>query len=265
MSAVSPIAHAPHQLKGIESDPTRVGVILLATDLTFERDAARLIDQNQAVMHVTRIAFDNPTTPEQLRLMGPQLTECAARLVPGAELSAVAFACTAASATIGNEAVGAAIAVALNGVPVVTPTSAAVAGLAALRARRVAVLTPYLEETTEPLLAGFSRDGLEIVRAACFGLEDDRDMARISDDSIIEAACEMDDRDVEAVFLSCTAMPGVDVIDRIEARLDKPVVTSNQALCWALARLAGLNRRPNGFGRLFDCALPPDLAKKVTP
>lgn len=265
MAVISKIALAPHKLKRADCDLARIGVIVLETDLTFERDAARLIDRDQAVLHMTRIAFDNPTTPERLRLMGPQLTECASRLVPGANLSGVAFACTAASATIGNHAVAAAIAAALPGVPVVTPASAAVAGLVALRTKRVAVLTPYLEETTEPLLECFARDGLEIVQAACFGLEDDRDMARISAESIIEAASAMDSRDVEAVFLSCTAMPGVDTIDRIEARLGKPVVTSNQALCWALAGLAGLRGRPEGFGQLFDCALPSDFASQVTP
>ena len=243
--------------------PTRVGAILLSTDQVFETDAARLIDRDRAVMHVARIGFENPTTPQRLRAMAPDLSRTARLLVPGADLAAVVFACTSASVTIGNAAVAGAIHASLPGVRVITPSFAALAGLAALGVSRIALLTPYLPETTEPMAEYLHAQGLDIARSACFALEDDRDMARIDDASIINAACDLDSPDIEAIFLSCTAMRGVDVIDRIEARLGKPVVTSNQAVCWALSRMAGLDSRPQGFGRLLDCALPAVFAKGI--
>ena len=46
------------------------------------------------------------------------------------------------------------------------------------------------------------------------------------------------------------------VIPEAEARLGKPVITSNQALAWHMLRLAGV---PDGrlvAGALFRCALP---------
>ncbi|WP_099824414.1 aspartate/glutamate racemase family protein [Oceaniglobus indicus] len=251
------------RLRSHAEGPARIGAILLSTDQVFEGDAARLIDRDRAVLHVARIAFENPTTPERLRAMAPDLARTAGLLVPGATLSAVAFACTSASVSIGNGPVADAVHQGLPGVPVITPSFAALAGLAALGARRVAMLTPYLPETTEPMAEYLSDCGLDIVENACFALEDDRDMARVDDDSMIETACALDTPEVEAVFLSCTAMRGVDVIERIETRLDKPVVTSNQALCWALDRMAGLNGRPRGFGRLWDCAMPAAFAKGI--
>ncbi len=248
------------RLRPTDEGPVRLGAILLSTDLVFEGDAARLIDADRAVLHVARIGFENPTTPERLCAMAPDLARTAGLLVPGAELSVVAFACTSASVTIGNRAVAEAIQSSLPGVRVITPSFAALAGLGALGARRVALLTPYLEETTEPMARYLCAQGLDVVRSACFALEDDRDMARIDDTSMIEAACALDGPEVEALFLSCTAMRGVDVIDRIEARLGKPVVTSNQALCWALERMAGLKGRPVGFGRLLGCDMPAEFA-----
>ena len=251
------------RLRSPEEEPVRLGAILLATDLVSEGDAARLIDRDRAVLHVARIGFENPTTPQRLRAMSPDLARSAALLVPGVPLAAVAFGCTSASVTIGNAAVARAIRSSLPGVRVITPSFAALAGFAALGARRVALLTPYLRETTEPMAEYLGAQGLDIVRSACFALEDDRDMARIDDASMIDAACALDGPEVEALLLSCTAMRGVDVIERIEARLGKPVVTSNQALFWALDRLAGLDGRPVGFGRLFDCAMPPDYANGI--
>ncbi len=248
-----------------EDDPVRLGAILLSTDMTFERDAARLIDPAQAAVHAARIAFENPTTPERLRAMTPDLARTAGLLVPGERLSAVAFCCTSASVAIGNPAVREAIGEGLPGVPVITPASAAIAGFAALGVKRVAMLTPYLPETAAPLATYFNDQGLEVMRNGAFALEDDRDMARIDDESIINGAAALDGAEVEAFFLSCTSLRGVDVIDRIEARLGKPVVTSNQALCWALHRMGGLAGRPDGYGRLFDCDMPSAHAQGIIP
>ena len=243
----------------------RLGLIALATDLTFERDAARLLHPDEAALHVTRVAFENPTTPESLRAMAPRLAEAAALLAPGVPLSAVCYACTAASVAIGGAAVEAAIGRARPGVPVVTPASAALTAFAVLGVRRVALLTPYLARTAEPMAAFFADAGVEVVRAVCFGMEDDRDMARLDPGALAEAAVALDAPGVEAVFVSCTALPALVVAGRIEAALGKPVVTSNGASLWAMRRLAGLPGGPGGpgdpggpggFGRLMEAPLP---------
>lgn len=254
----SPHAVQP-RCRPTETDLPRLGVVALATDLTFERDAARLIGWDEAIVHVSRIRFENPTTPENLAAMGPGLASSASLLAPGAELAALAFACTAASVTIRNEVIAEAFASIRPGVPVVTPSSAALAALKALGARRIALLTPYLPETTAPMVEYFEAKGMAVVRAACFGLADDRDMARLDWDAIVEAAVALDGDDVDALFLSCTAMPSLDVTDAIETRIDKPVVGSNQAVCWVMRALAGLPQQPpqtGGVGRLFDLPGP---------
>nr|WP_283254930.1 aspartate/glutamate racemase family protein [Marivita sp. GX14005] len=188
--------------------------------------------------------------------MGPNIAAAAALLVPGAELAAVAFACTSASVTIHNDFVSGAIAQERSGVPVVTPSSAALAGLKALSARRIAILTPYLRETTGPIVNYFEANDIEVKRAGCFGLADDTDMARLDPETIIDAAVSLGSADVDAVFLSCTAMPALDVIDEIEARLDKPALCSNQATFWAMRGIAGLPPRADAVGRLFQCPVP---------
>jgi maleate isomerase len=102
----------------------------------------------------------------------------------------------------------------------------------------------------------FTQHGLEIQRFDCLGMCDDRDMARISQSSIIEAAIRADVPEAEALFISCTAVPAVATIAEIETRIGKPVVTSNQASAWAMLRHAGLQHNPVGYGLLFDHDLP---------
>ncbi len=234
----------------------RFGLVVLATDLTSEKDLYRLLPPDASI-HVSRVEYENPTTPENLRRMAPRLTEAADLLAPGEVLKAIGYSCTAASVSIGDGEVAGAFNRARPGVPVVTPTGAARHALAALGACRVALLTPYLEATTRPMADYFDAHGLTVCRAHCFGLEDDRDMARVSVASIVDAALAVDSDEADALFLSCTALQAVQAIAEIEDRAGKPVVTSNQASAWMMARLAGLRgHRPSGFGRLFDLSLP---------
>jgi maleate isomerase len=229
----------------------RLGLILLATDLTTERDVARLIRPEEAGVHATRVAYANPTTPATLRAMAPRLAEASGLLVPGVPLAAICYACTSASVVIGEDAVREAIGRDRPGTPVVTPIGAVKMALAALGVRRIAVLTPYLPETTAPVVAHLAAAGLEVVRAQCLGLDDDREMARVDPEAIVAAAQTADAPEAEALFISCTALPAMGIVARIEGLLGKPVVTSNQACIWRLRQFAGLRTSVSGFGALF--------------
>lgn len=238
----------------VDLDPLRprLGLLLLATDLTTEGDFARLVHPDAACLHGARIAYSNPTTPQNLRAIGPRVSEGVSLLVPGVALNAICFSCTSASVLIGETAIAAAVAVSRPGVPVVTPIGAARRALAALGASRIAILTPYLPETTSPVAAHFSEAGFDVVATTCLGMEDDREMARVHTAAIIEAARSADRPGAEALFISCTALPALGVIARIEMALGKPVVTSNQASIWQMRQIAGLRGPVAGYGSLFE-------------
>lgn len=226
----------------------RLGTIVLATDLTLERDLTALMPQNVA-LHVTRIGFKNPTTPENLRAMTPDLAHAADLLLPGLALGAIGFGCTSGGVVIGDAQIAQAIGTMRPGVPVTAPAQAAIAGLVALGARKISILTPYLAQTSAPVLDYFRAAGLEVVRAYGLGLADDRDIARIAPDAIRQAVRQADHPQADALFVSCTAMPVLQMIPELEAQLGKPVLTSNQALGWHMLRLAGI--APQGPGQLF--------------
>ncbi|WP_374634203.1 ectoine utilization protein EutA [Paracoccus sp. (in: a-proteobacteria)] len=227
-----------------ESKLNRFGLIALATDLTIEGDALRLMPPG-CRLHVTRIAFQNPTTAENLRQTGPRLAEAAALLVPGVALKGVGFGCTSASAVLGQgvqDALGARA-------PVSTPTSGALRGFQALGVSRVALMTPYLPETADLVGDHFAANGLDVVSRRSMGQADDRDMALLSDQQVMEFALASDHPDAQALFMSCTALPALGLIERIEARLGKPVISANQALFWAMLDQARIPA--SGPGRLF--------------
>jgi maleate isomerase len=237
-----------------EAATPRLGLIALSTDLTIERDAARIVPHDRAALYVSRVAFDNPTTPVNLVRMGPRLADAARLILPDIALTAILYGCTAASVTLGDAAVFDAIASVRPGVPVVTPPDAAMAAFAALGVRRIALVTPYLAETTEPMARYFEARGLELATVQCLGVADDRDIGRIDLETIIAAASAADGPDVEAIFLSCTALRSVEVVATIEARLGKPVVSSNLASLWRLLAHADVTPAHGAAERLFSVA-----------
>ena len=230
----------------------RVGLIALATDHVSEQDFAAMRPGDDLAVHVSRVAFANPTTKETLLAMAPLLTEAAALILPGESLDAIAYACTAASALIGDRVIGQAIHAAKPEVPVITPTSAAIAALSTLGAGKVSVLAPYTQSVTDHLVSYFESGGLRVLNAGCLGLTDDREFARVSPGSIIEAALSVRHPDAEALFISCTALRAAVVASAIEERLEIPVVTSNQAMVWNTLRLAGCARAVPGHGQLLE-------------
>lgn len=226
----------------------RLGLVALATDLTIEHDLAQLMPDT-ARLHVTRLAFANPTTPENLRAMAPGIAAAADLLVPGVDLGAIGFGCTSGAVVIGDAAIGAAVASVRPGVPVCMPAAAAVQGFRHLGVSRIALLTPYVAQTTAPVADYFAQAGLEVVSTFGLNMEDDRDIARLSPAAIAAAARQADHPRAEALFVSCTATPVMPLIPALESALGKPVLSSNQALGWAMLGAAGLAAR--GPGQLF--------------
>lgn len=230
----------------------RIALVVLATDHTTERDFARICDPEEIGVYVNRIDYQNPGTRENLLATGPRLTEAAARILPGEAVDVIAYSCTAASVVLGNEAVGGYLNAGKPDTPFVTPSSAALDAFRALGARKIGVLTPYSANISNEVVAYFSAHGPEIVSAECLGVDDDREIARMSEDTIVEAACAAMDREADALFLSCTGLRAAVCIERIEARTGRPVVSSNQAMIWRCLRETGSTKAVAGYGRLFQ-------------
>lgn len=233
----------------------RIGLIALATDHTIEMDFARIVAPRDIGVYVNRIAFANPVTPQTLAAMQPDLAASAALILPDEDLDVVVYGCTSASVVIGDAAVRAAILRGKPGTQVVTPVSAVLAGLRAMGARKLSVLTPYSVETSTPMAQMFQAEGMELQRFTCMNLLDDRDMARVPVDEIVAFARDAVAPGSEALFISCTAVRAAGVIDRIEDACGVPVLSSNYAAAWNVLRLCG-DRAAAAPGHLMTLDLP---------
>lgn len=233
----------------------RIGLVALSTDHTSEVDYARILAPAGFGIYVNRIPFANPVTPETLAAMEGDLAAGAALILPGEDLDAIVYGCTSASVCIGDAIVRAQVAKGKPGCPVVTPVSGALNGLRAIGARRISVLTPYTVETSRPMATMFESLDFAIDRFTCLNMTDDRDMARIALDDLVEIAAAAADRASDALFISCTAVRAAGVIDRIEAAAGLPTLSSNYSAAWNVARLCGVSGAL-APGHLMSLGLP---------
>jgi maleate isomerase len=96
------------------------------------------------------------------------------------------------------------------------------------------------------------RGGITVTTFASFNEAEESKVVRIAPASIAKAAIEMGNSgECEAVFLSCTNLRTLDIIDDVEAAIDLPVLSSNQVLGWDI--LCKTGGSSDGFrpGRLW--------------
>lgn len=234
-----------------EDDFHRIGLIVLSSDLTSEHDFFTMCDDPQVRIHVSRTYYNNPVTRANLKAMEDGLASSAELLDPGINFDVIYFSCTSASAVLGDGEVERRIGAVKGNIPVITPLTAATSALEALAVSKLSILTPYTADVAESVGKYFYQHGFSVSNTNYLGLEDDRDMARITPESIVEAAKSSVAPEAEALFISCTALRSAQVADQIEKETGVPVVTSNQGAAWRAMQLAGLTPENRKYGKIW--------------
>lgn len=157
----------------------------------------------------------------------------------------VAYGCTAAG-FIGGPARDAEIQAELakiTGKPVVTTASAMIAVLRHIGAKRIAVVTPYLDLVNERLRAYLEQSGITVLKLASFKAETTDELARITPAQIAALARETMVPEADAMFVACSQLPTKDILGDLEREFGKPVWSSIKATAWHAQRvLAGSAR-----------------------
>ena len=178
----------PSELDGGVASRAAIGLIVLATDQTMEHEFRMPRRQPGVAFYEARVFNDFDINPETLRAIGARIAPSVELILPSLDLDVVAFGCTSATMTLGEEAVFAEIHKVRPNVACTTPVTAALAAFAALGAKRIGLLTPYAPEINASFVRYFGDRGLNIAAVATFDRRDDRDAARISVASIEDAA-----------------------------------------------------------------------------
>src|SRR5580692_193922 len=143
-----------------------IGLVVLATDQTMEHEFRALLRLPGVAVYKSRVFNDAEIRPDTLRAIGPRIAPSVELILPGIRLDVVAFGCTSATMTLGEEAVFAEIRKRRPEVACTTPVTAALAAFRALGVKGVGLLTPYAPEINKGLVAYFAGRGAPIAAVA---------------------------------------------------------------------------------------------------
>jgi maleate isomerase len=230
-----------------------IGLVVLATDQTMEHEFRALIALPGVAFYESRVFNDAEIRPDTLRAIGPRIAPSVALILPGLKLDVVAFGCTSATMTLGEEAVFAEIHKSRPDVACTTPVTAALAAFRALGIKAIGLLTPYAPEINASLVASFRARGIDVAAAATFERRDDREAARISEASIEAAVQRLAAAPgVETIFVSCTSLRAAEAAAKLERLAGVPVTSSNHAMAWHCLRLGAIADPVPAAGKLFE-------------
>jgi len=115
----------------------------------------------------------------------------------------------------------------------------------------VTTISPYSEAVDTAENRFFAEGGIETIAGAHLGIADGFRLAEPEPDAILDLALRTWDPQSDGLIAACLNFRSHPIIEAVEARTGKPVVTSTQAVLWHLLRLAGVETPIPGFGRLL--------------
>ena len=230
----------------------KIGLIALASDYMIEKDFIKIIKDKEIDFFVNRIECFNPLTKENLIKMSEKVTEVTKDILPDEKIDCVAYGCTSGTIAAGFDAIQKKIKDAKPEAIVTTPSTASIKALKKLNVNKVAIFTPYSKKLNDEVLDFFKKENFEIKANSYFNIESDIDIGKVDPNYLYEVLSNMNLNGAEALFVSCTALPALSIINKLEEKLNKFVLSSNQTLIWDSLNAINYKEKIEGFGKLFN-------------
>ena len=235
----------------IKKNNPRVGLIVLATDVMIEKDFLKVFNEVPADIFVNRITNYNPVTADNLKKMTENITSVTENILPGEEVDCVVYGCTSGTIVSGYDNIKK-INLAKPNTLVTTPSTAALNALKKKNIKKISIVTPYIKSVNDDVVIFFKDNNFEISSNTYFDIESDIDIGRVDQDKLFEILSKIDHKDAEALFVSCTSLPVLNIIEKLEKKLGITVLSSNQALIWETLEYININNSIKGYGSLFS-------------
>tara|TARA_B100001250_G_scaffold394405_1_gene398256 strand:- start:629 stop:1375 length:747 start_codon:yes stop_codon:yes gene_type:complete len=238
--------------KYISNSNPRIGLIALASDFMIEKDFINVIKDKDIDFFVNRIESYNPLTKENLIKMSNKVTEVTNDILPDQEIDCVVYACTSGTIAVGHDSIENKVKLAKPKAKVTTPSTAAIKALKKFNIKNLSIFTPYSKILNNEVVDYFKKEGFNITSNFYFDIESDFEIGKVDQNYLYDILSEIDLKEADALFVSCTALPVLSIIHRLEKKLNKIVLSSNQALIWDTLENIGKNEPIDGFGKLFN-------------
>ena len=239
--------------KYLKKHNPRVGLITLASDFRIEKDFNNIIYGKDIDLYCNRIKCYNPLTNETLKKMADDIPNVTKEILPDQRLDCVAYGCTSGTIAAGYQSIFEKVNLVKPNTKVTTPITSAIKALKALGINNLSIFTPYTDEINQSVINYFKIEGgIEILELSYFDIASDLDIGKVDPQHVFETLAKIDLSKSDALFVSCTALPVLSVINELEKKINKVVLSSNQTLIWDTLKEINYNNKVEGFGELFN-------------
>jgi arylmalonate decarboxylase len=225
------------------------GVLIPSTNTTVEMECRLLPPAYQA--HIGRLMTSapgrtfSPSRDEDIDYQSRLLGTAKVELVILAQTSASLFADDYDEIVTRRMGAGAAASA-------ITSAQAIGRAVRALKAQRMAIVSPYSDAVNERAARYFkSKHGLETVALEGFGATDSYAIGNLGPENARDAFTRINRPEIEVFVVPGGNFPTMTSIAAWEQEFAKPVVTTNQASFWAMLRAFNTGERLPTFGRLL--------------
>ena len=229
----------------------RVGLIALASDFMIEKDFSNVISGKKIDFFVNRIKCYNPLTSKNLIKMSKEVTSVTKDILPDQKIDCVVYGCTSGTIAAGYRSIEKKIKKAKPNTKVTTPSTAAIKALRKMEIKKISVFTPYPKKLNNEVIDFLKKEKFIITSNSYFDIKSDIDIGKVDPEYLFKVLSRMDHKNADALFVSCTALPVLSILNRLEKKIKKIVISSNQALIWDTLSSIGKNNSIKDFGKLF--------------
>ncbi len=238
--------------KYISKSNPRIGLITLGSDFRIEKDFNNVIYGRDIDLYVNRIHCYNPLTNETLAKMSDDITDVTKDILPDQKIECVAYGCTSGTVAAGYETIRSKINLAKPDAKVTTPITSAIKALKKFDIKKISIFTPYTKTINDSVVNYLEKENISINSLTYFDIESDLDIGKVDEDHLFDVLSKIDLADSEALFVSCTALPVLSIINKLEKKINKVVLSSNQTLIWDSLNAINYKEKIDGFGKLFN-------------
>lgn len=242
----------------------RIGQIVPSSNTTMETEIPAMLRAREAIgterftFHSSRMRLQK-VTKRELAAMDRDSDRCAAELAD-ARVDVLGYACLVAIMSMGKgyhrESESRLQRVAQdNGCPspVVTSAGALIEGLRALKAKKIALIAPYMRPLTRLVIDYIEHEGIEVTDSISLEIPDNLEVGLRDPFAVLEVMEKLDTRNCDVVLLSaCVQMPSLDAVPMAEARCGLPVVSAAVCTTYQMLKKLGLKTVVPDAGSLLS-------------
>lgn len=228
----------------------RVGLLVPSSNSTQEPEFAATLPSSVS-LHVTRLGLASVDPDSTLKIVAELEKE--AKKLADADVDVILLAATAPSTRMGK-GYDAQIIQRIHdatGRRATTAATAMIAAMGAYNTRKVAMAGPWSSQTNQQVTDFLTSHGIEVVSQVAAEVTRNNDIGRMPPESAIELGLKADRPDADVLFLACGNWWTMPIIEALEARVNKPVLTTNNVAIWQVLKMLGGHTSVPGFGRLL--------------